>query len=62
MSPLEQRMRFATPTEDGRFEILILCRDFGISQKTGCKWLGKYWDYGSEKVGVIPLAKSMILL
>jgi hypothetical protein len=42
MSPIEQRMRFVSLAESGRFELMSLCRDFGISRKTGYKWLKKY--------------------
>jgi len=48
MSPKEQRMRFVSLAESGRFEIVGLCRDFGISRKTGCKWIGRYREHGSE--------------
>jgi transposase InsO family protein len=48
MSPEEQRMRFVSLAESGRFEIVGLCRDFGISRKTGYKWIGRYREHGSE--------------
>src|SRR5580658_9769960 len=48
MSPIEQRIRFVNLAESGRFEILSLCRDFGISRKTGYKWIGRYREHGSE--------------
>ena len=37
VSSMEQRIRFMSLAESGRFEILALCRDFGISRKTGYK-------------------------
>jgi transposase InsO family protein len=48
VSSMEQRIRFVSLAESGRFEILGLCRDFGISRKTGYKWIGRYRQYGSE--------------
>jgi len=35
-------------SESGRFEIFSLCRDLGISRKTGYKWIGRYREHGSE--------------
>jgi transposase-like protein len=45
---MEQRIRFVSLAQSGRFEILGLCRDFGISRKTGYKWIGRYRQDGSE--------------
>ena len=47
-SSMEQRIRFVNLAESGRFEILGLCREFGISRKTGYKWIGRYRQHGSE--------------
>lgn len=41
-------MRFVSLAESGRYEIVGLCRDFGISRKCGYKWIGRYRAYGSE--------------
>ena len=48
MSPMDQRIRFVNLAESGRYEIVSLCRDFGISRKTGYKWIGRYREHGSE--------------
>jgi transposase InsO family protein len=41
-------MRFVSLAESERFEIVSLCREFGISRKTGYKWIGRYKEHGSE--------------
>jgi len=48
MSPIDQRVRFVNLAESGRFEMLRLCQDFGISRKTGYKWLGRYRQHGVD--------------
>jgi transposase len=45
---MEEKMRFVSLAESGRFEVVGLCREFGISRKTGYKWLGRYREFGSE--------------
>jgi putative transposase len=47
VSPMEEKMRFVSLAESGRFEIVALCREFGISRKTGYKWIGRYEVNGS---------------
>jgi putative transposase len=53
---MEQRMRFVSLAESGRFEVLSLCREFGISRKSGYKWIKRYRQYGSE--GLKDLSRS----
>lgn len=55
-SPMEQRMRFVSLAESGRFEVLRLTREFGISRKTGYKWIKRYREHGSE--GLKDLSRS----
>ncbi|MGB6220364.1 helix-turn-helix domain-containing protein [Haloferula sp.] len=45
---MEQRIRFASLAESGRFEVKELCASFGISRKTGHKWLARYRAEGSK--------------
>lgn len=45
---MEEKQRFVSLAESGRFEIVELCREFGISRKTGYKWIGRYQKFGSE--------------
>ncbi len=40
-------MRFVSLAQRERFDIVSLCRDFGISRETGHKWLGRYREHGS---------------
>lgn len=47
-SPMEQRIRFASLAESGQFEVKELCASFGISRKTGHKWLARYRAGGSK--------------
>ena len=47
-SPMEERLRFVSLAESGRFEVVSLCREFGVSRKTGYKWIGRYREHGSE--------------
>ena len=46
VDPMEERIRFVL--EATRQELVFgdLCREFGISRKTGYKWLNRYQDYG----------------
>lgn len=50
VSQMEERMRFVSLAESGRFEVVRLCQEFGISRKTGYKWIGRYRTYGSEEL------------
>jgi putative transposase len=47
VSQMEEKLRFASLAESGRFEIVRLCEEFGISRKTGYKWLERYRAQGS---------------
>ena len=46
VEPMEERIRFVliASREDDAFS--NLCRMFGISRKTGYKWLNRYEEYG----------------
>jgi transposase-like protein len=39
---MEQKQRFVSLAESGYFTVTELCREFGISRKTGHKWLSRY--------------------
>ena len=39
---MDQRMSFIAACLDGEESIAALCRHFGISRKTGHKWLARY--------------------
>ena len=39
-SPMEERIRFVKNCRSGLYEMSELCDRYGISRKTGYKWLG----------------------
>ena len=41
-NPMTEKERFVTLAQTGRFTITELCSDFGISRKTGHKYLQRY--------------------
>ena len=43
---MDERMRFVAAQLEGRETISVLCRQFGISRKTGHKWLLRYRSEG----------------
>ena len=43
---LEQRVRFVVEAVQGRVPMAQLCRRYGVSRKTGYKWLGRYREDG----------------
>ena len=42
VTPMEEIIRFVSLANSGRFSLLELCEDFGISRKTGYKHLARY--------------------
>ena len=44
---MEQRQRFVALAMSDQFTISELCEQFGISRKTGHKWIGRYAQFGS---------------
>jgi len=47
-SPMEQKRRFINLAQSGHFTVTELCQEFGITRKTGHKWLGRYAACGME--------------
>ena len=39
---MEQKQRFINLAQSGRFTVSELCEEFGITRKTGHKWLLRY--------------------
>jgi putative transposase len=39
---VDERMRFVMALEEQDEGIAAVCRRFGVSRKTGYKWLGRY--------------------
>ncbi|MBC2605479.1 helix-turn-helix domain-containing protein [Pelagicoccus albus] len=49
--PMEEKLRFVTLAKTGRFHITDLCQDFGISRKTGHKYIERYDRFGLAGLG-----------
>ena len=43
---MEERMRFVTSWLQGEESVAVLCRRYGVSRKTGYKWLSRYGQEG----------------
>lgn len=43
---MEERVRFVSLAESGKQSMASLCREYGISRKTGYKWLGRKRELG----------------
>jgi putative transposase len=53
--PMDERMRFITAMmEDDDRSFAELCREFGISRKTGYKWVGRYETLGPRGLQETP--------
>lgn len=46
--PMTEKERFVTLSQTGRFTVGELCHDFGISRKTGHKYLKHYRSEGRD--------------
>ena len=46
-SPLDERTRFVRDARSGLYSMTELCRRFGISRKTGYKWLRRFAEDGA---------------
>ena len=55
-SSMEQKERFAMLATSDRYTITELCEDFGISRKTGHKWLSRYAVLG--KAGLVDQSRA----
>jgi len=40
--PMEERVCFVSDWRSGAFGMAELCRRYGVSRKTGYKWIGRY--------------------
>lgn len=47
-SPMEERARFVVECQSGLYSTTELCERFGISRKTGYKWMHRYQAQGFE--------------
>jgi transposase len=48
---MEERMRFVTEWERGLYRMSELCERFGVSRRTGYKWLGRWEEEGAAGLG-----------
>ena len=44
---MDERMQFIARVLTGEDEMTVLCREYGVSRKTGYKWLGRYIAEGA---------------
>jgi putative transposase len=47
---MDERMRFVMAVEEHDEAFAAVCRRFGVSRKTGYKWLERYGDGGAENL------------
>lgn len=47
---MDQRMRFVMAVEEGEETLAAVCRRFGVSRKSGYKWLERYDEGGVENL------------
>jgi hypothetical protein len=48
MSPMKQRSQFLTDHQRGLYSMRELCARYGVSRKTGYKWLARYAAEGAR--------------
>jgi putative transposase len=54
--PMEEKLRFVAAVLDDECSMTELCESFGVSRKTGYKWLARYREYGPE--GLYELSRA----
>ena len=47
-APMKERIRFVTDWERDLYSMVELCERYGISRKTGYKWLARYEREGPD--------------
>ncbi|MER8389793.1 helix-turn-helix domain-containing protein [Mesorhizobium sp. M1428] len=53
---MDARLRFVVECLTGDETMTQLCAEFGVSRKTGYRWLGRYRALGSEDLRDLPRA------
>ena len=48
MAPMAERMPFVTDWERSLYSMRELCERYGVSRKTGSKWIARYEDDGPD--------------
>lgn len=54
--PMEERMKFMLMYQSESWSMTELCEIFGVSRKTGYKWLKRYEQAGMEGLGELSRA------
>ena len=47
-APMKERMRFVTDWERDLYSMVELCERYGVSRKTGYKWIARYEREGPD--------------
>ncbi len=50
-SPMDQRQHFLADHRRGHFTMRELCERYGISRKTGYKWVARVTEVGRQSFG-----------
>ncbi|UCI20111.1 helix-turn-helix domain-containing protein [Mesorhizobium sp. B2-1-8] len=53
---MDERLRFVVDCLAGEETMSALCGAYGISRKSGYKWLGRYREFGPEGLHDLPRA------
>jgi hypothetical protein len=51
-SPVQERIRFIRDHQSGMYEMTELCERYGISRKTGYKWLERFEEMGASGLDI----------
>jgi putative transposase len=50
-SPMDQKTQFIADYLRNRLSVTELCELYGVSRKTGYKWIGRYLTHGPQGLG-----------
>ena len=59
-TPMDERLQFLADVRRGTDEMTVLCRRYGISRKTGYKWLARYTADGPNGLPSVPTARTPV--
>ncbi len=48
IGPMDEKVQFIAAVTSGEASMSELCEQFGVSRKTGYKWLLRYEEHGAE--------------
>lgn len=46
--PMDEKVKFIASVKENVYSFSVLCQNYGISRKTGYKWLERYEEEGPE--------------